>query len=155
MVSHSQTLLSPPSRQLPKTETRQQQQQEQLPQQQPQPPSGLLLCCVCHEHNTTFRYEVVYKSPADLSTLALNQSRFLAIQQSPEQQQQQQQQQQRCQSVRITELDDEGKELETESNNNNGDSGIVVVKDSFNVVALSKTVSPVSLFSDVDQVSML
>ena len=21
-----------------------------------------LLCCVCHEHNTTFRYEVIYKS---------------------------------------------------------------------------------------------
>ena len=21
-----------------------------------------MLCCVCHEHNTTFRYEVVYKS---------------------------------------------------------------------------------------------
>lgn len=26
------------------------------------PKSHSLLCCVCHEHNTTFRYEVIYKS---------------------------------------------------------------------------------------------
>ena len=26
-----------------------------------------LLCCVCHEHNTTFRYEVVYKSTSAAS----------------------------------------------------------------------------------------
>ena len=27
-----------------------------------------LLCCVCHEHNTTFRYEVIYKSGPHLSS---------------------------------------------------------------------------------------
>lgn len=26
-----------------------------------------LLCCVCHEHNTTFRYEVIYKSGPNLN----------------------------------------------------------------------------------------
>ena len=29
------------------------------------PKSGLL-CCVCHEHNTTFRYEVIYKNSENL-----------------------------------------------------------------------------------------
>ena len=26
--------------------------------------TGFLLCCVCHEQNTTYRYEVVYKATA-------------------------------------------------------------------------------------------
>ena len=34
--------------------------------------TGLLLCCVCHEQNTTYRYEVVYNSKTDDKTLSFN-----------------------------------------------------------------------------------
>jgi len=139
MVSHPEPLFSPQPfietrQQLPLPQ-QQQQQQQQLPQQQHRTPHGLLLCCVCHEHNTTFRYEVVYKTAAaSLSTLTLHQPGLVAAIQSldPEPQPQ------RCQSVRITELNDEGQEI---------DSGI---KEDTSLV-LSQTVSPVgtvSLFSD-------
>jgi len=184
MVSHPEPLFSPQ----PFIETRQQlplPQQQQLPKQQQRTPHGLLLCCVCHEHNTTFRYEVVYKTAAaSLSTLTLHQPgldfinilrkaflyadpKSIKIQPSCQylfsilgsahveavckmlmkltpglvaaiQSLDPEPLPQRCQSVRITELNDDGQEI---------DSGI---KEDTSLV-LSQTVSPVgtvSLFSD-------
>ena len=63
MVAQPQQLCPPNDE--PGFESRQSQQQQQ---QQ----GRLLLCCVCHEHNTTFRYEVVYKTASgSLAPLAL------------------------------------------------------------------------------------
>jgi hypothetical protein len=46
--------------------------------------TGLLLCCVCHEQNTTYRYEVVYKDNEKTlsfnnTTLYQNESSLLKI----------------------------------------------------------------------------
>ena len=81
-----------------------QQQPLQLPQHHRPPHPGLLLCCICHEHNTTFRYEVIYKTTAgSISTLALKPpENFLSLQH---------QQQSRLESPRITELTSEGEEI--------------------------------------------
>lgn len=81
-----------------------QQQPLQLPQHHRPLHPGLLLCCICHEHNTTFRYEVIYKTTAgSISTLALKSpENFLSLQH---------QQQSRLESPRITELTSEGEEI--------------------------------------------
>ena len=71
MVSHSKPLFSLTA--VPFFETRQPQQIG--------PKKDGLLCCVCHEHNTTFKYEVVYKTASSLSTLTLRpQATPIAIQ---------------------------------------------------------------------------
>ena len=46
--------------------------------------TGLFLCCVCHEQNTTYRYEVIYKDndntiPFNNTTLYTNENSLLQI----------------------------------------------------------------------------
>ena len=122
------------------------QPQTQVPPPTKAPTSnggGLLLCCVCHEHNTTFRYEVVYKNAGtSISTLTLHPPTGLIAINNNFIEPRQQQLIPRCQSVRITELTDDGHEIEED-----------IVKDTSLVLSspLCQTVSPVgtvSLFSD-------
>jgi hypothetical protein len=101
MVSQPQSSLSKSA--TPLFESRQPPQQPHPEVGRP-PHGGLLLCCVCHEHNTTFRYEVVYKAGDSISTLTFQPPNGLVALPPGHPA--------RCPSARITELTDDGQEIQ-------------------------------------------